>query len=88
MMVKVKAMEEEPRLTRRPRHVRISSKNQVTLPVSILRSLGLRAGDTVDIVEEGDRIAIRRHGSRFDEVIGTVPGFTEAVDVDAARDEW
>ncbi len=68
--------------------VRISSKNQVTLPAAVLRKLGLHAGDLIDITEEGGNIVIRRHRSRFADVIGTVPGFTEAVDVEASRESW
>ncbi|WP_433219055.1 AbrB/MazE/SpoVT family DNA-binding domain-containing protein [Microtetraspora malaysiensis] len=73
---------------RRAGPARISGKNQVTLPVAVLRSLGLHAGDPVDIEEEDGRIVIRRHRSRFDDVVGTLPGFTEAVDVEAERDAW
>ncbi|WP_433350412.1 hypothetical protein ACQP25_40240 [Microtetraspora malaysiensis] len=47
-----------------------------------------RAGDPVDIEEGGGRIVIRWHRSRFDDVVGTLPGFTEAVDVEAERDAW
>ena len=40
---------------------RISSKNQITLPVETLRGAGLRAGDDVTVVAEGqDRIVVRR----------------------------
>ncbi|MEU9884429.1 AbrB/MazE/SpoVT family DNA-binding domain-containing protein [Sphaerisporangium sp. NPDC051011] len=73
---------------RRAGPARISSKNQVTLPAAVLRKLGLRPGDPIDIVEEDGEIVIRRHRSRFDGVIGTIPGFTEAVDVEASRDSW
>jgi bifunctional DNA-binding transcriptional regulator/antitoxin component of YhaV-PrlF toxin-antitoxin module len=40
---------------------RISSKNQITLPVDSLQSTGLRAGDDVTILAEGpDRIVVTR----------------------------
>ena len=40
---------------------RISSKNQVTIPVGVLRETGLKAGDEVAIeVESPDRIVVRR----------------------------
>jgi bifunctional DNA-binding transcriptional regulator/antitoxin component of YhaV-PrlF toxin-antitoxin module len=40
---------------------RISSKNQITLPVETLRGAGLQAGDDVTVVTEGpDRIVVRR----------------------------
>ncbi|WP_440105876.1 AbrB/MazE/SpoVT family DNA-binding domain-containing protein [Streptosporangium sp. H16] len=67
--------------------VRISSKNQVTLPAAVLRKLGLHAGDPVDIAEEDGQI-IRRHRCRLDGVICTIPGFIEAVDVEASRESW
>ncbi|WP_326637681.1 AbrB/MazE/SpoVT family DNA-binding domain-containing protein [Streptosporangium sp. NBC_01755] len=73
---------------RRTGPARISSKNQVTLPAAVLRTLGLHPGDLVDIAEEGGQIVIRRHRSRLDRVIGTIPGFTEAVDVEASRESW
>jgi AbrB family looped-hinge helix DNA binding protein len=85
----VKLMEDGKRTReRRAGPARISRKNQVTLPAAILRKLGLAAGDTVDITDEGDSIVIRRHQSRFSGVVGTIPGFTEAVDVEAARESW
>ncbi|WP_433415923.1 hypothetical protein ACQP1V_38820 [Microtetraspora malaysiensis] len=46
------------------------------------------AGDPVGIEEGDGRIVIRRHRSRFDDVVGTLPGFTEAMDVEAERDGW
>jgi AbrB family looped-hinge helix DNA binding protein len=89
VLVRVKVMEDgKPRRGRHVGPVRISSKHQVTLPVGVLRKLGLRAGDPVDISDEGDHIVIRRHRSRFDGVVGTIPGMTEAVDVEASRDSW
>jgi bifunctional DNA-binding transcriptional regulator/antitoxin component of YhaV-PrlF toxin-antitoxin module len=40
---------------------RISSKNQITLPVETLRSAGLAAGDEVSVTAEGaDRIVVTR----------------------------
>ena len=49
MQNKVKAKKAKPTATRRGRKStsRISSQNQVTLPVDILRALGLEAGDEV-----------------------------------------
>lgn len=40
---------------------KISSKNQVTLPVEALRQAGLRSGDEVVIETDGpDRVVVRR----------------------------
>jgi AbrB family looped-hinge helix DNA binding protein len=43
---------------------RVSGKNQITLPVAMVRTLGWRAGDEVDLVMDGDEIWLRRrrHG--------------------------
>ncbi len=55
---------------------RISSKNQVTLPVAVLEETGLKAGDDVAIeVALPDRIVIRRRRAlTFDEAIGIFDG--------------
>ena len=49
--------EDEPEL-----HVttKLSTKNQITLPVAMVRSLALRAGDEIDLKVEGDMIQIER----------------------------
>lgn len=35
---------------------RLSSKNQITLPVAMVRRLGLRSGDEIDLMVDGDMI--------------------------------
>ncbi|MCL2054315.1 MAG: AbrB/MazE/SpoVT family DNA-binding domain-containing protein [Oscillospiraceae bacterium] len=37
---------------------RLSSKGQITIPIQIRRKLGLREGDKVIFVEQGDNIVI------------------------------
>lgn len=39
---------------------RLSSKNQITLPVSMVRQLGLRPGDEIDLLVQGDTIQLER----------------------------
>lgn len=39
---------------------RLSGKNQLTLPVAMVRSLGWRAGDEVDLMIDGEEIWLRR----------------------------
>ena len=55
---------------------RISSKNQVTLPVDVLRESGLKPGDEVAIeVESPDRVVIRRRTiTNFKDAIGIFSG--------------
>ncbi len=54
---------------------RISSKNQVTIPVAALEEAGLRAGDQV-IVEAFDdgELRVRRGALTFDDAFGAVTG--------------
>ncbi|MEU3163047.1 AbrB/MazE/SpoVT family DNA-binding domain-containing protein [Streptosporangium sp. NPDC006930] len=89
MTAEAKGMDHGERTrARRTGPVRISSRNQVTLPAAVLRTLGLHPGDLVDIAEEGGHIVIRRHRSRLDGVTGVIPGFTESMDVEASRASW
>jgi AbrB family looped-hinge helix DNA binding protein len=37
----------------------ISSKNQITLPAHLLREMGLRSGDRLAVVREGNRLVLR-----------------------------
>ncbi len=39
---------------------RLSGKNQLTLPVAMVRALGWRAGDEVDLMIDGEEIWLRR----------------------------
>lgn len=54
---------------------RISSKNQVTVPVAALEEAGLHAGDQVVIeaVEDGE-LRIRRGALSFDSAFGALTG--------------
>ncbi len=39
---------------------RLSGKNQITLPVAMVRTLGWRAGEEVDLMIDGEEIWLRR----------------------------
>ena len=54
---------------------RISSKHQITIPVSALEEAGLHAGDQVAIeaLQDGE-LRVRRGASRFDEAFGVLTG--------------
>lgn len=58
---------------------RISSKNQVTVPVSALSLVGLRAGDeiVVEPVGEGE-LRLRRATLDFDSAFGALSGTYDA----------
>jgi bifunctional DNA-binding transcriptional regulator/antitoxin component of YhaV-PrlF toxin-antitoxin module len=57
---------------------RISSKHQVTLPVTALESTGLKGGDEVTIEADGtDRIVVRRVSRDADAALGVFDGLYE-----------
>lgn len=69
---------------------RISTKHQVTVPVTTLEEAGLRAGDQVVIEALGEgEVRIRRDALTFESAFGTLtgtypPGYLEQLD---AQDE-
>jgi AbrB family looped-hinge helix DNA binding protein len=68
---------------------RVSSKNQVTIPVEAMRAAGLHAGDelTVRPVGEGEIILAVR-GSRVRRHAGIATGIYTEGELDRLRDEW
>jgi bifunctional DNA-binding transcriptional regulator/antitoxin component of YhaV-PrlF toxin-antitoxin module len=68
---------------------RLSRKNQVTIPVAVLRTANIKPGDLLRVVPAAaGQIELRRWQSRFADVVGTLPGFESDVDVEASRDQW
>jgi len=68
---------------------RVSSKDQVTLPVEAMRAAGLRAGEEVTIRPIGDgELIIAARGSRVRRHAGIATGIYEPGELDRLRDEW
>jgi bifunctional DNA-binding transcriptional regulator/antitoxin component of YhaV-PrlF toxin-antitoxin module len=68
---------------------RVSSKNQVTLPVETMRAAGLRAGDEVTVRPRGDgEVIIATRGSRISRHAGIATGIYRDGELDSLRDEW
>jgi bifunctional DNA-binding transcriptional regulator/antitoxin component of YhaV-PrlF toxin-antitoxin module len=69
---------------------RISSKNQVTLPVETLKAAGLTAGDAVTIEAEGpDTITVRRANRDAKGALGVFDGLYEPGYLDRLREaDW
>jgi AbrB family looped-hinge helix DNA binding protein len=44
---------------------RLSSKSQISLPAGMRRKLDIHPGDTLEITQQGDTIAIRKVPGRF-----------------------
>ena len=77
---------------------RLSSKNQLTLPVAMVRALGLEAGDEINLRVLGDTIYVSRRPQTAEEWIAKfsgnihVPGWETKEKIDAyvkrERDSW
>lgn len=74
--------------------MRVSSKNQITLPVDVMRKAGIKPGDDLIVRETGPgRVEIERvsdHAQRIiDEFAGSMPlGTYPPGYLDELRDEW
>jgi bifunctional DNA-binding transcriptional regulator/antitoxin component of YhaV-PrlF toxin-antitoxin module len=66
---------------------KLSRKNQITIPVDVLREAGLEAGDVVLVRAAGrGRVEVERRKDIIDEFAGKLsypPGY-----LDRLRDEW
>ena len=68
---------------------KVSSKNQITLPVAAMRAAGLRAGEEVTVRPIGDgELIIAARGSRVRRHAGIAAGIYEEGELDRLRDEW
>ncbi|MDX6704943.1 MAG: Antidote-toxin recognition MazE, bacterial antitoxin [Solirubrobacteraceae bacterium] len=68
---------------------RISSKNQVTLPVAAMRAAGVHAGDEVTVRAMGDgELVVAVRGSRVRRHSGIASGIYRKGELDQLRDEW
>jgi AbrB family looped-hinge helix DNA binding protein len=69
---------------------KLSSKNQVTIPVAVLREAGLAAGDDLVIRAAGNgRIEVERAEDLTRRFAGSLPSGTYPPgSLDELRDEW
>ncbi|HET7388385.1 MAG TPA: AbrB/MazE/SpoVT family DNA-binding domain-containing protein [Nocardioidaceae bacterium] len=68
---------------------KVSTKNQITLPVDALRAAGLEAGDEVTVRPVGGgEIMIAARASRVRRHAGIADGIYRSGEVDELRDEW
>jgi bifunctional DNA-binding transcriptional regulator/antitoxin component of YhaV-PrlF toxin-antitoxin module len=74
---------------RLPRRSRISSKNQVTIPVVALRSAGLEPGDEVRIEAKAPgRIVVYRADDVIAKYAGDLTGVYKPGYLEQLRNEW
>ena len=68
---------------------RVSTKNQVTLPVAAMRAAGLRAGDEVTVRPVGrGEVVVASSSSRVRRHAGIATGIYRDGELDRLRDEW
>jgi AbrB family looped-hinge helix DNA binding protein len=68
---------------------KVSSKNQITLPVEVMRGAGLRPGDHVAIEALGEgEVRIASRGSRVRDHAGIATGVYRPDELDRLRHEW
>jgi len=72
---------------------RISSKNQITIPVEVLREVNLKPGDKVEfMIDKQERIILAPSDQAtlrtIDEVLGSMTGMWDGFDLRKERDEW
>lgn len=70
---------------------RLSSKSQIVIPAALRRSLGLKAGDLLEIRQEGDSLVVRKvHRSALEELehVGGGMWRGQAEALAGEREEW
>ena len=73
---------------------RISSKNQITIPVEVLREVNLKPGDQVEfMIDKEERIVIASTAEAewkksLRKLAGSMPGLGSHFDYKKERDEW
>lgn len=72
-----------------PRRAKISSKNQITLPVAAMAAAAVDAGDVLRVEVEAEGVfRLVREQDPLEALIGSAPGIAAAVDLDELRNEW
>ena len=78
---------------------RLSSKNQITIPVAMCRLMDMRPGDEIELMVMGDTVYMQRlprtpeeWARRFDNSPATIPEWSSKEKIDAwiraERDSW
>jgi AbrB family looped-hinge helix DNA binding protein len=73
--------------------VKVSRKNQIAVPASVRRRLGIGPGDLLDVDVEGSRVVLRaRRPTALADLLAIAPELWRGMEaeryVDELRDEW
>lgn len=75
--------------TRRNGHTRLSTKNQVTVPVQALREAGLQPGDELRVTADGPgRLVLEREDDPMERAFGSLHGVYPPGYLEKLRAEW
>ncbi|HEV2131695.1 MAG TPA: AbrB/MazE/SpoVT family DNA-binding domain-containing protein [Longimicrobiaceae bacterium] len=71
---------------------RLSSKSQIVIPAEIRRQLGLKAGDRVTLMVEGDQVILKKQAEEDPlerlRALGGPAWKGAAEEIQRAREEW
>jgi len=82
-------MDEVKQRRRRKGFTRVSSKNQVTLPIDVLVTAGVRPGDSLMVEAKATgEIVLRREEDPLDRYVGSMTGMFPPNYLRDLRDEW
>ena len=67
--------------------VKVSAKGQFTIPADVVRALNLRKGSEMLLVQDGERLVLRKAESVGREMIDDLAGF-EALGLSSFEEVW
>lgn len=87
--LKNKAISEPLQRAGRTTTTRLSAKNQITIPVEILRKAGFKVGDTINCtVDDEGRVLLTHPENPMLRFAGIATGVYDNFDLRAERDSW
>lgn len=87
--LKNKAISEPLQRAGRTTTTRLSAKNQITIPVEILRKAGFKVGDTINCtVDEEGKVLLTHPENPMLQFAGIATGVYDNFDLRAERDSW
>jgi bifunctional DNA-binding transcriptional regulator/antitoxin component of YhaV-PrlF toxin-antitoxin module len=89
MTAKVKAKKTPAQRAGRTMTTRLSAKNQITIPVDVLRKAGFKVGDAINCtVDEDGKILLAKPINPMLQFAGIFSGMYDGFDLRADRDAW